>query len=70
MNRIFSLALIGAGVVLVVLGLSESQSLSSDISRLFTGSPTDRSTLLIAGGVLAAIIGLMGLTNLLRRKRD
>lgn len=64
------MSLVGVGIVLVILGVNESNALSSDISRLFTGSPTDRSTWMIAGGVLAALVGLMGLTRLLRRKQD
>jgi len=64
------MVLVGVGIVLVILGVNESNALSSDVSRFFTGSPTDRSTWMIAGGVLAAVVGLMGLTRLLRRKRD
>lgn len=70
MNRILSLALLGAGIVLIVLGISESNSVSSGISRFFTGLPTDRSTWMIAGGVMGVLVGMMGLTRLLRRKQD
>jgi hypothetical protein len=68
MNRAFSFALLAVGILLIVLGINASNALSSDISRFFTGSPTDKAVWLLAGGVLAAVIGLMGLTRLLRRK--
>jgi hypothetical protein len=68
MNRAFSFALLAVGILLIVLGINASNALSSDISRFFTGSPTDKAVWLLAGGVLTAVIGLMGLTRLLRRK--
>ena len=68
MNRAFSFALLAVGILLIVLGINASNALSSDISRFFTGSPTDKAVWLLAGGVVAAVIGLMGPTRLLRRK--
>ena len=63
MNKVISLGLLVAGVVLLVLGFNSSESVSSDFSRLFTGEPTDKAIwLLICGGVLA-IIGLGGLAR-------
>jgi hypothetical protein len=67
MNRALSFALLAGGIVLIVLGINASNALSSDISRFFTGSPTDKSIWLLAGGVVAAVVGLMGLTRLLKR---
>lgn len=63
MNRPISLALIAAGVLLIVFGINASNSLSSEISRAFTGSPTDKAIWLLAGGVIAAVIGLVGLSR-------
>ena len=68
MNRAISFALVAVGILLIVLGINASNALSSDISRFFTGSPTDKAVWLLVGGVLTAVIGLMGLTRLLRRK--
>jgi hypothetical protein len=67
-NRTLSFALLAGGIVLIVLGVNESNALSSDISRFFTGSPTDRSIWLLVGGVVASVVGVMGLTPLLKRK--
>jgi Co/Zn/Cd efflux system component len=69
-KRTFSFALLAAGVVLIVLGVNESNALSSDISRFFTGSPTDRSMWLLVVGVVASVVGLMGLTRFLKRNQD
>lgn len=56
MQKVIGLVLVAVGVVLLVLGISAADSLSSDISRFFTGEPTDRSIWLLIGGV-AAIVG-------------
>jgi hypothetical protein len=68
MNRVFSFALLAGGILLIVFGVNASNGLSSDISRFFTGSPTDRAMWLLVGGVIATVIGVMGLTRLLQRK--
>lgn len=56
MQKVIGLVLIAIGIVLLVLGISAADSLSSDISRFFTGEPTDRAIWLLIGGV-AAIVG-------------
>ena len=58
MNRSLAIVLIVAGGCLLAYGLQASQSFSSDVSRLFTGSPTDRTIWLIVGGAASAIAGL------------
>ena len=68
MKRVFSFALLAGGILLIVLGINASNGLSSDISRFFTGSPTDRAMWLLVGGVIEAVVGVMGLTRLLQRK--
>lgn len=59
MNRAVGAALVAVGVILVIYGISASESFSSDVSRFFTGSPTDKTIWLFAGGVAALIIGLV-----------
>ena len=61
MNKAIALALVVGGVVLMVLGINAMNSFSSDLSRLFTGSPTDKAVGLLIGGILATLIGLVGL---------
>jgi hypothetical protein len=67
MNRAIAVALLGLGAVLIVFGINESQSLASDVSRFFTGSPTDRATWFLIGGVVSALIGFVLLFQRSRR---
>jgi branched-subunit amino acid permease len=60
MNRAIYLVLLVAGVVLVVLGIIAADSLGSDISRFFTGEPTDKSIWMLISGVVLCIIGAAG----------
>ena len=60
MNRIVSLALLIGGIVLMIIGLNATNSFSSDVSRFFTGSPTDKAIWMLIGGIVAAGVGLMG----------
>ena len=67
MNRIVSLALLVGGVVLIIAGVSATNSFSSDVSRFFTGSPTDKAVWMLLGGSVAAVVGL---TMALRRGKQ
>jgi hypothetical protein len=53
--------------VLIVFGVSASNSLNSDVSRFFTGSPTDRAIWMLVGGAAASIAGAVGLVLGLKR---
>jgi len=61
MYKIISLAILAGGVVLVIYGISASESFSSDVSRFFSSSPTDKTIWLLVGGIVAIIAGLAGL---------
>jgi len=58
MNKIASLALLVGGVVLMIIGINATNSFSSDVSRFFTGSPTDKAIWMLIGGIVASIAGL------------
>ena len=60
-NKLISLVLFAGGIVLVIYGVAASESFSSDVSRFFTGSPTDKTMWLMIGGIVAIVIGLVGL---------
>ena len=60
-NKLISLVVLAIGVVLVIYGVSALDSFSSDVSRFFTGSPTDKTMWLMIGGIVAVIIGSAGL---------
>ena len=57
MNKIAGLAVLVVGIVILIFGLNESHSFSSNISRTFTGNPTDHSMTLIIGGIVAIVVG-------------
>lgn len=61
MDKGMSAALLVAGVILLVFGLNAYHSASSDVSRFFTGAPTDKALWLLIGGIVAAIAGFLGL---------
>jgi LPXTG-motif cell wall-anchored protein len=61
MSKILSIALLIAGVVLLVYGLNASGSFSSSVSRAVNGAPTDKTIWLIALGVVGLIAGGFGL---------
>lgn len=60
MNKIISLALLVGGIVLIIAGFNATHSFTSDVSRFFTGSPTDKAIWMLIGGVVAVIVGLGG----------
>lgn len=59
MNKIISLALLIGGVVLMIYGINATNSFSSDVSRFFTGSATDKAIWLLLGGIAAVVAGLV-----------
>ena len=61
MNKLIGLVLLAGGIVLVIYGVSASNSFSSDVSRFFTGSPTDKAIWMTIGGVAAIIVGFISL---------
>ncbi len=57
MNKAVGLALFVAGVILIIAGFDASQSFSSDVSRFFTGTATNKAMWMLTGGAAAAIAG-------------
>ena len=58
LNRLLGLALLGGGIALIVLGINASQSFASDVSRFFSGSPTNKTVWFLVGGILCSVLGL------------
>jgi len=63
MNRIASVVLLVLGLVLLGMGWDAYRSVSSGVSKIFTGAPTDRSLLLLVGGGILTVSGVGGLTR-------
>ena len=61
MTKTASLVILVAGIVFLILGIIESDAFSSDVSRFFTGSATDKATWMLIGGALGTVLGLVGL---------
>jgi hypothetical protein len=59
MNKIISPALLIGGVALMIYGINATNSFGSDVSRFFTGSPTNKAIWMLIGGTVIAIIGLV-----------
>lgn len=58
MNRPLGIILLVAGVLLAFFGIQASESFGSDVSRFFTGTPTDKSVWMLIGGVACIAAGL------------
>jgi Protein of unknown function (DUF3185) len=57
MNKAIGLALLAVGIGLIIYGAHAADSVSSSVSRAFTGNPTDKTIWFLLGGVAAAIVG-------------
>lgn len=57
MNRTLGLVLIVAGGVLLFFGFRANDSFSSDVSRLFSGNPTNKALWFFIGGAVSAVAG-------------
>lgn len=57
MNRPLGIVLLVAGIVLLVFGINSSNSIGSEFSRFFTGSPTNKTVWLLIGGTAGIIAG-------------
>ena len=61
MNKPMSLALLVIGAILLFYGLKAGDSVSSDVSRAVSGTPTHETVWFLVGGVFAGLLGLFGL---------
>jgi hypothetical protein len=61
MQKSISLAILVGGIMLLLFGVSELNSLTSSISRIFNGAPSDRAVWMMIGGVMMTVTGAAGL---------
>jgi hypothetical protein len=61
MHTPLSLAFLGVGILLIILGVNAADSFSSNLSEFFTNAPTDKAIWLLIGGIASFLIGLGGL---------
>jgi hypothetical protein len=57
MNKAIGIGLLALGIMLIIFGINSSNSVGSDFSRFFTGSPTNKSIWLLIGGVGSLVVG-------------
>jgi len=57
MNKNVAIVLLVAGIALLVWGYSMSGAFDSKVSRVFTGSPTDKAMWTMIGGAVLAVVG-------------
>jgi len=62
-RKLISGALLFFGMMLLVFAFNEYHSTSSNVSRLLTGSPTNKSLWLLISGSVASIVGILGLVR-------
>lgn len=67
MNRLLSIALLAGGIALMIFGINATNSFGSDVSRFFTGSPTNKAIWMLIGGIVATAVGLAGTVRGWRR---
>jgi Protein of unknown function (DUF3185) len=63
MIKAISIASLAGGVILLYFGGQSFHSFANDMSRMFTGAPTNKTIWLIAGGIVATLAGLIGLIS-------
>jgi Mn2+/Fe2+ NRAMP family transporter len=68
MNKAVSIAILIAGIVLLVFGINAQDSLASNAKEAMTGTPTDKSMWLIVLGLIGIIVG--GLNSFFGRSRS
>jgi Protein of unknown function (DUF3185) len=60
MNKPISIAILLVGIVLLLFGFNAQDSLVSSAKEAVTGTPTDKSLLLIIGGIIGIVVGGLG----------
>jgi uncharacterized membrane protein YidH (DUF202 family) len=56
-NRLIGFVLLAVGIVLLVMGYNAAQSVGSQFKQAFTGSMSDKATLLYLGGAIVSAVG-------------
>lgn len=59
MQKMLGITLLVVGVVLLVFGIMETDSVASNMKEVFTGNPTDKSVWFILAGTAAAVLGFL-----------
>ena len=63
MNRILGITFLVVGVGLLAYGFNAADSVASDFSRFFNGTPTNKSIMLLILGGILAVLGISSFTK-------
>lgn len=58
-QRLAGIALLVIGIILLIVGLSSSDSVADQVSETFTGRFTDKTMWYILGGAAMAVVGVI-----------
>ena len=61
MIRAIALAVLAGGIALTIYGINASNSFGSEVSKVFTGNPTDRAMWLMGVGIAMIVAGAASL---------
>jgi hypothetical protein len=61
MKSIIGVALLAVGIICLCLAYNSYHSAASGISRVVTGTSTDKTTWLMVGGIFGTLAGIGGL---------
>lgn len=68
MKKILGIGLLLVGIILLYFGYNEYNSMASEISEVFTGSPSDNAVWYLAGGAGASLVGILLLLTGIKNK--
>lgn len=57
-KRFIGLALLVGGIIMLVYGFQAKDSVQSQLSEAFTGTPSDNAKWLLAGGAVCSVAGI------------
>lgn len=63
MPKLFSISLIAGGIILLFFAAYAGDSVSSGFSRLFQGTPDNRTIILLVLGVIVLLSGVVGISR-------
>ena len=64
MGKIVGLVLLAVGAMLLYWGYETQQSVSSQVTELVTGTPSDKAMWLLIGGAACIVTGLYAMVRL------
>ena len=58
-KRFIGLALLVGGIIMLVYGFQAKDSVQSQVSEVFTGTPSDNAKWLLLGGAVCSVAGVV-----------